>query len=64
MNALTTFGPVREIAQLALDAIWELRTLGLSEQQVWEYEDRFLELVRIPGGSHFPSRSSSSSSTE
>ena len=64
MNELTTFGPVRDVAELALDAIHEVRshvadrnTIG--ENALLALEDRWLALVRTPGGSHFPSRSSS-----
>jgi len=60
MNKSTEFGPVRDIASLALDLIYELR-YHCDLVVVEKYEDRWLELVRTPGGSHFPSRSSSSS---
>ena len=61
MNAATTFGSVRDIAQLALDAIYKCEALGMREEEVWQLEDRWSRLVCTPGGSHFSSRSSKSS---
>lgn len=58
MNNLTTFGPVRKIAELALDAIYVCDRLGIRVEDRLELEDRWLGLVSTPGGSYFPSRSS------
>ncbi len=55
------FGPVEEISRLALDAIRKLHSMGLPEKELHDFEDRWMRLIRIPGSSHFPSRSSSSS---
>jgi hypothetical protein len=67
MNELTKFGPVKDIAQLALDVIYQFRHLAYEldcldryRVKIEELEDRWLQLV-TSGGSHFPSRSSSSS---
>lgn len=55
------YGPSWSLAQLALDAISGCRGLGAPIEYVEKLEDRWKELVCVPGGSHFPSRSSSSS---
>ena len=61
MNDLTTYGPVKEIATLALEAIYRINELGVDEDEWRDWQSRWLQLVQTPGGSHFPSSSVSAS---
>jgi hypothetical protein len=65
MNKLTKFGSVKDIALLALDIIYALRSSvergDKTLKDVEQFQNKWLNLVKTPGGSHFPSSSSNSS---